>query len=235
MCEIAARMEIWTVKQCINADDKDVVPAIQVTLDRVYPSEKKKGYELQNMEVSDSTGKIRLTNWGEPLPKSDEGEEFLIESHEGKKGLSGVYITFYNGKNKLNISENAKIKSPGGKPSGRQGSRGNAQDYTKGVTEPPRKSAPPDPAEVAQRAARGWEMALELAIASKDASSHEWSDSMLQAAAGWIYGQMKHENVIQYIKIEKPEAPPRRDEPAPPPVKRDGNPRSEPDDDEIPF
>jgi hypothetical protein len=120
-------MKLYTVAEIKELDDKTPITSVKGTLIEVWPfkpftykSGPRKGEKgsCQNLRLEDSTGNIMVKNWGEPLPLSDRGETFLFESHEGKKGWSGLSkgTDDYEGKisHTISMSENAKIKNPDG-------------------------------------------------------------------------------------------------------------------------
>lgn len=100
----------------------EIVPCIKGTLISLFAQ--KTGisaagdpWSLQNGEVQDSTGKMRVTfSSREPLPDSLKGEEIILESKTTKFGLQGVKVKENNFKGKttieLHITPSAIITFP---------------------------------------------------------------------------------------------------------------------------
>jgi hypothetical protein len=120
-------MNILTLEDIAKLEADTPVSAIQVTIKNIGKTASgtiKKGprkgdeWHVQDVKVEDDTGEMLIKNWGEPLPKTDVGETFLIESHHGKRGLSGLKVAWddYNEETCLTMNESAKIKSPDGSP-----------------------------------------------------------------------------------------------------------------------
>lgn len=238
-------MNIMTVEDILKLDEDMPVSAIQGTIKKIGRSASgtikrgaRKGEEwhVQDITFGDETGEILIKNWAEPLPKTDVGEEYLIESHHGKRGLSGLKVAYddYNKENCISMNESAKIKAPDGSPAPRD-----ASDPAPEAKQESRQSASPaprknkaTPMEIALQAAEGIRLSTKLALMLAKEFKDEYGDvtgesptqETISSWAASINYHLRDQGQLPFLDsdIKTPDPKPKQE---PPPA----------DEDEIPF